>query len=87
MRRAGRPTISGERSNMPAFRSLTFTEARQKADRYSENKGKECFVYHVWDTDTQPGGGFDWCPEGARYYIPEVKDQDIVYHTQEGYYE
>ena len=70
---------------MPAFRSLTFTEARQKADRYSENKGKECFVYHVWDQDTQPGGGFDWCPSGYQWQGgDEIADSDIVYTTQEG---
>ena len=72
---------------MPAFQSLTFTEAKKRADNYSESTGRGCFVYRTWDTDTAPGGGFDWCSKTRMWVMPEVKQQDIVYHTEEGHYE
>ena len=70
---------------MPAFYSLTQREAVKRANIHTRATGNECIVFRVWDTDTQPGGGFDWCPSGYQWQGGnEIADSDIVYTTQEG---
>lgn len=60
---------------------MTYKEAKAKADKYTEQTGKNAFVFHA-------RAGFWWCSEWDRHYgsYQQLPSHKIIYSTFEGEY-